>query len=268
MLLADHGAVVRLRLQARVHRGQRVLRRLRPAVPERHVRSGQRATSRLAATFSKGTPMYELVFVAFQATFAAITCCLILGSFVERIKFSAVLLFMVIWFTFSYCRSRTWCGSGRVRTRTPTPDEVDALNATGGLHLADGRARLRRRHGRAHQRRRRGPGRRVSCSASASATARKPMPPHSLTMTMIGASLLWFGWFGFNAGSALEANGIGRARVPQHLSRHRVRGARRGRSPSGSSRASPRCSARRRARSPVWSRSRRPPATSASRARS
>src|SRR6266446_488880 len=57
----------------------------------------------MAATFSKGTPLYELVYVAFQATFAAITCCLILGSIVERIKFSAVLVFMVIWFTFSYC---------------------------------------------------------------------------------------------------------------------------------------------------------------------
>src|SRR6201992_780705 len=56
----------------------------------------------MAATFSKGTPLYELVYVAFQATFAAITCCLILGSIVERMKFSAVLLFMVIWFTFSY----------------------------------------------------------------------------------------------------------------------------------------------------------------------
>src|SRR6185436_1557954 len=57
----------------------------------------------MAATFSKNTPLYELVYVAFQATFAAITCCLILGSIVERVKFSAVLVFMVIWFTFSYC---------------------------------------------------------------------------------------------------------------------------------------------------------------------
>jgi Amt family ammonium transporter len=66
----------------------------------------------MAATFSKNTPLYELVYVAFQATFAAITCCLILGSVVERMKFSAVLLFLVIWFTFS-ARSRTWCGTGR-----------------------------------------------------------------------------------------------------------------------------------------------------------
>src|SRR5215475_2759306 len=57
----------------------------------------------MAATFSKGTPLYELVYVAFQATFAAITCCLILGSVVERMRFPAVLLFLVIWFTFSYC---------------------------------------------------------------------------------------------------------------------------------------------------------------------
>src|ERR1700732_2912970 len=66
----------------------------------------------MAATFSKNTPLYELVYVAFQATSAAITCCLILGSVVERMKFSAVLLFLVIWFTFS-ARSRTWCGTGR-----------------------------------------------------------------------------------------------------------------------------------------------------------
>src|SRR4029077_2454561 len=61
-----------------------------------------KGTFSLGATFSKATPMYELVFVAFQATFAAITCCLIIGSLVERVKFSAILLFLVIWFTFSY----------------------------------------------------------------------------------------------------------------------------------------------------------------------
>jgi len=75
----------------------------------------------MAATFSKNTPLYELVFVAFQATFAAITCCLILGAVAERIKFSAVLIFMVLWFTFSYTRSRTWSGSGWARTPTPIP---------------------------------------------------------------------------------------------------------------------------------------------------
>ncbi len=160
-----------------------------------------------AATFSKATPMYELVFVAFQATFAAITCCLILGSIVERIKFSGVLLFIVIWFTFSYLpvAHMVWylgrpgrvheCGSGRHGERRR------------GLDLAVGRAGLRGRHGRAHQRRVSRASSARSCSVSASASAKKSMRPHSLTMTMIGASLLWFGWFGFNAGSALEANG-------------------------------------------------------------
>ena len=87
----------------------------------------------LGATFSKGTPMYELVFVAFQATFAAITCCLILGSLVERIKFSAILLFMVIWFTFSYCpvAHMVWFWAGP--DAYTSPDVVDATNATAGL---------------------------------------------------------------------------------------------------------------------------------------
>ncbi len=80
----------------------------------------------LGATFSKATPMYEIVFVAFQATFAAITCCLILGSLVERIKFSAVLLFLVIWFTFAYIPVAHmvwfWAGPDAYTTlrRTPT----------------------------------------------------------------------------------------------------------------------------------------------------
>ena len=119
--------------------------------------SGQFA---LAATFSKGTPMYELVFVAFQATFAAITGCLILGSIVERAKFSAVLLFLVLWFTFSYCpiAHMVWFWAG--------PDAYTSrrLGRCGqrhrGSHLAVGRARLRGRHGRAHQCGRRRPDRR------------------------------------------------------------------------------------------------------------
>ncbi|MGA2548626.1 MAG: ammonium transporter [Burkholderiaceae bacterium] len=161
----------------------------------------------LASTFSKGTPLYELVYVAFQATFAAITCCLILGAIVERVKFSAVLLFMVIWFTFSYLpvAHMVWYWPG--------PDEfksaavADAVTARGGfiwqsgaldyaggtvVHINSGVAGLV------------GAflvGKRVGLG-------KESMAPHSLTMTMIGASLLWFGWFGFNAGSALEANGF------------------------------------------------------------
>ena len=160
----------------------------------------------MAGTFSKGTPLYELVFVAFQSTFAAITCCLILGSVVERIKFSAVLIFMAIWFTFSYLpvAHMVWFFAG--------PDSytdagvVDKVNATAGyiwqmgaldfaggtvVHINAGVAGLV------------GAflvGKRVGYGKEA-------LKPHSLTMTMIGASLLWFGWFGFNAGSALEANG-------------------------------------------------------------
>jgi ammonium transporter, Amt family len=160
----------------------------------------------MAATFSKATPLYELVYVAFQATFAAITCCLILGSIVERIKFSAILLFMVIWFTFSYCpvAHMVWFWAGP--DAYTSADKVDAVNATAGLiwqwgaldfaggtvvHINAGVAGL---VGAVIL------GKRVGFG-------KEPMPPHSLTMTMIGASMLWFGWFGFNAGSALEANG-------------------------------------------------------------
>jgi ammonium transporter, Amt family len=160
----------------------------------------------MASTFSKNTPLYELVYVAFQATFAAITCCLILGSIVERIKFSGVLLFLVIWFTFSYIpvAHMVWFWAGP--DAYSSPDKVAAANATAGylwqmgaldfaggtvVHINAGIAGLV------------GAiviGKRVGFG-------KEPMPPHSLTMTMIGASMLWFGWFGFNAGSALEANG-------------------------------------------------------------
>jgi Amt family ammonium transporter len=160
-------------------------------------------------TFDKGVELYELVYVGFQATFAAITCCLILGSLVERIKFSAVLLFLTIWFTFSYLpvAHMVWYWPGPdAFTAGMTQDKVDALNATGGLiwqwgaldfaggtvvHINSGVAGL---VGAIVL------GKRIGLG-------KEPMPPHSLTMTMIGASLLWFGWFGFNAGSALEANG-------------------------------------------------------------
>jgi ammonium transporter, Amt family len=164
-----------------------------------------KGTWALASTFSKGVPIYEIVFVGFQATFAAITCCLILGSIVERIKFAAVLIFVVIWFTLSYVpiAHMVWFWPG--------PDayidasKIAALNASGGfiwqmgaldfaggtvVHINAGIAGL---VGAFLVGKRLGWGREV-------------IRPHSLTMTMIGASLLWFGWFGFNAGSALEAN--------------------------------------------------------------
>jgi Amt family ammonium transporter len=161
----------------------------------------------MGATFSKGVYIPEIVFVAFQATFAAITCCLILGSLVERIKFSAVLLFLVIWFTFSYVpvAHMVWFWAGpdsytaeAVAAGTvATPGFIwnwGALDFAGGtvVHINAGVAGL---VGAIVL------GKRVGLG-------RESMPPHNLTMTMIGASMLWFGWFGFNAGSALEANGF------------------------------------------------------------
>jgi Amt family ammonium transporter len=159
----------------------------------------------MAATFSKNTPLPELVFVAFQATFAAITCCLILGSVAERMKFSAVLIFIVIWFTFSYApiAHMVWFWAGP--DAYTDPKVVDAVNAKAGLiwqwgaldfaggtvvHINSGVAGLVGAYLL---------GKRIGLGKEA-------MSPHNLTMTMIGASLLWTGWFGFNAGSALEAN--------------------------------------------------------------
>ena len=160
----------------------------------------------MAATFSKATPMYELVFVAFQATFAAITCCLILGAVAERMKFSAVLIFMVLWFTFSYApvAHMVWFWMGP--DAYTDPKIVDEINSKAGLlwqwgaldfaggtvvHINAGVAGLVGAYML---------GKRIGYGKEA-------MSPHNLTMTMIGASMLWFGWFGFNAGSALEANG-------------------------------------------------------------
>jgi Amt family ammonium transporter len=157
-----------------------------------------------AATFSKGVVLPELVFVAFQATFAAITCCLIVGAFAERIKFSAVLVFMVIWFTFAYLpiAHMVWFWAGP--DAYVDPKLVDELNAKAGwlwqmgaldfaggtvVHINAGIAGLVGAYM---------VGKRIGFG-------REAMTPHNLPMTMIGASLLWVGWFGFNAGSALEA---------------------------------------------------------------
>jgi len=157
-----------------------------------------------AATFSKGVVIPELAFVAFQATFAAITCCLILGAFAERAKFSAVLVFIVLWFTFAYApiAHMVWFWMGPdVYT---DPKVVDAMNAKAGLvwqwgaldfaggtvvHINAGVAGLVGAYL---------VGKRIGYGKEA-------MPAHNLPLTMIGASLLWVGWFGFNAGSALEA---------------------------------------------------------------
>ncbi|GAC1606110.1 MAG: ammonium transporter [Ramlibacter sp.] len=160
----------------------------------------------VAATFSKGVVIPELTFVAFQATFAAITCALIVGSFAERIKFSAVLLFCAIWFTFSYLPIAHmvwyWDGPDGI-TDQASLDKVTAaagwlwakgaLDFAGGtvVHINAGVAGLVGAYVL---------GKRVGYG-------KESLAPHSLTLTMVGAALLWVGWFGFNAGSNLEANG-------------------------------------------------------------
>ena len=161
----------------------------------------------VAATFSKGVVIPELVFVVFQATFAAITTALIVGAFAERIKFSAVLLFSVLWFTFSYLPMAHmvwyWDGPDAI-TDAAALEKVLAgagfLWAKGALDFAGGTV--------------------VHINAAMAGLVgayligkrvgygREPMTPHSLTLTMVGAALLWVGWFGFNAGSNLEATGL------------------------------------------------------------
>ena len=141
-----------------------------------------------SATFTKGVVIPELTFVAFQLTFAAITVALIVGGLAERVKFSALLAFAVLWFTFSYLpiAHMVWAAGGFLF-------EKGALDFAGGtvVHINAGVAAL---VGAIML------GKRVGYGHDA-------MPPHSLPMTMIGASLLWVGWFGFNAGSNLEATG-------------------------------------------------------------
>jgi ammonium transporter, Amt family len=142
----------------------------------------------LADTFSDGVKIPEFIFIAFQATFAGITCALIVGSFAERIKFSAVLLFSVIWFTFSYLpiAHMVWGTGGYLLDK-------GALDFAGGtvVHINAAMAGLVGAYM---------VGKRIGYG-------KESMAPHSLTLTMVGASLLWVGWFGFNAGSNLESNG-------------------------------------------------------------
>ena len=160
----------------------------------------------LGATFSKGVAIPELAFVAFQLTFAAITCGLIVGSFAERIKFSAALVFAVLWFTFAYAPIAHmvwyWDGPDAI-TDAKSLDAVTAaagwlwqkgaLDFAGGtvVHINAGVAGLVGAYL---------VGKRIGYG-------KETMQPHSLPLTMIGACLLWVGWFGFNAGSNLEATG-------------------------------------------------------------
>jgi Amt family ammonium transporter len=175
-----------------------------------------------AETFSDGVVIPEYVYICFQMTFAAITPALIVGSLAERMKFSAIALFIPLWATFVYFPIAHmvwyWAGPGATvaaakALAAAAPDAkaaaqaaVDAVSANAGLafqwgaldfaggtvvHINSGIAGF------------------VGCLLVGKRVGfgREAMPPHSLTMTLIGASLLWVGWFGFNAGSALEANG-------------------------------------------------------------
>lgn len=158
----------------------------------------------MGATFSKGVVIPEILFVAFQATFAGLTCALIVGAFAERARFSAVLLFMVIWFTFSYVpiAHMVWFWMGP--DAYTSAEVVDEMNAKAGLIWQHGALDF-------------AGGTVVHINAAIAGLVgaymigkrigygKEAMSPHSLPLTMIGAALLWVGWFGFNAGSALEA---------------------------------------------------------------
>ncbi|HZC37952.1 MAG TPA: ammonium transporter, partial [Sphingomicrobium sp.] len=141
-----------------------------------------------AATFTKGVAIPEYVFVCFQMTFAAITVALVLGSVVERMKFAATVIFSIIWLTIVYfpIAHMVWGGNGVFFS-------MGALDFAGGtvVHIDSGVSAL------------------VACLILGKRIGypQEPMPPHSLTLTAVGTGLLWVGWFGFNAGSALEANG-------------------------------------------------------------
>jgi len=145
-------------------------------------------TESMAATFSDGVVIPEYIFICFQMTFACITPALIVGGFAERMKFSAVILFCILWSTFVYMpiAHMVWYADGLLF-------QMGALDFAGGtvVHINAGIAAL------------------VGCIVLGPRIGypREAMPPHSLVMTTIGAGLLWVGWFGFNAGSNLEANG-------------------------------------------------------------
>jgi Amt family ammonium transporter len=161
----------------------------------------------LAATFSKGVAIPEYIYVAFQLTFAGITPALIIGAFAERVKFSAILVFMLIWFTFAYLpiAHMVWYWAGPDAYTDAKAGEAaaatagflfqkGALDFAGGtvVHINAGIAGL------------------VGCLLVGKRIGfqKESLAPHSVTLTMVGASLLWVGWFGFNVGSNLEANGL------------------------------------------------------------
>lgn len=158
-----------------------------------------------AATFSKGIYIPEYLYAAFQMTFAALTPCLIVGAFAERMKFSAVLLFMVLWFTFAYLPIAHmvwfWSGPDAYTTKEAADAatagagyifQMGALDFAGGtvVHINAGIAGL------------------VGCLliGKRKGFGTQSLAPHNVPFTMVGAALLWVGWFGFNVGSNLEAN--------------------------------------------------------------
>lgn len=160
----------------------------------------------VVATFSKGVVIPEFAYFSFQAVFAAIACAIVIGGLVERVKFSAMLLFSVGWFTLAYLpvAHMVWFWAGPDAYSSAEAAEVAGKNAGyifqwGALDFAGGTV--------------------IHINASVAALmgammigprlgfGKEALTPHSLTMSMLGAGLLWVGWFGFNAGSALEANG-------------------------------------------------------------
>jgi ammonium transporter, Amt family len=164
-------------------------------------------TGAMAATFTKGVYVPELVFFVFQGAFACITCALIVGAFAERIKFSAVLIFTALWFTFAYTpmAHMVWFFPGP--DAFTGNDAVPGVLAQSGFLFAKGALDF-------------AGGTVVHINAAVAGLVgaylvgkrvgygREAMRPHNLTQTMVGASILWVGWFGFNAGSALEANAV------------------------------------------------------------
>src|SRR5882762_7821646 len=167
---------------------------------------GEDPATAVAATFSKGQYLPDFVYCMFQLTFAAITVALIAGGFAERFKFSAMIIFSILWFTFAYLpvAHMVWYWDGPDAYTTAKAAEVanshagfifqkGALDFAGGtvVHVNSGIAAL-------------------VCAlmlGKRNGYGRVPMPPHSVMMTAIGTGMLWMGWFGFNAGSALEATG-------------------------------------------------------------
>jgi Amt family ammonium transporter len=156
----------------------------------------------LAATFSNSVYLPEYVFIIFQMTFACITPALIVGAFAERVKFTPLIIFTVLWLTFAYfpIAHMVWYLVGPDFLHA-APDDSGLLWGWGALDFAGGTV-VHINAGIAGL---------IGCLVIGPRVGFKSesMPPHSLVMTMIGASLLWIGWFGFNAGSGLEANAFG-----------------------------------------------------------